>query len=73
MKALRVGVARLQAARKNDLSANLNLDGDSPCCMYRAIMYQRSGVCAAVKEFLCTERAVERFPVRSAASCLTPA
>jgi hypothetical protein len=64
-KGLALGVARWQAARVHDMASNMQLDGSSPCCLFRAVMYQRSGICSAVKACLCSEGVFNRIPVRA--------
>lgn len=67
-RALALGVARWQAASRSDALDHKQLDGSSPCCLFRAIMYQRSDVCSIIKEFLFSGDALRRLPVRTTLS-----
>ena len=64
-RSLALGVARWQAASRSDGFDHVQLDGTSPACLFRAVMYQRSDVCSAVKNFMFSEGALQRLPVRA--------
>jgi hypothetical protein len=64
IRSLGVGVVRWQVAYTNDTASNMSLDGLSPCCLYRAVAYQRSGIAGAVKRLICTEGVFAQCPVR---------